>query len=291
MRRDAPKAKRKPMQNILVRTCVWAALTGVASFGLASAAAAADKPFDLKLGIGPGSDLPMHLINLVPEITTYRGKTYNVQLEHFRGTDMRFRAFLADAIHGATGSGNSVLVAASRGLDFKIVASVSKESKKGFNTQFRVLKDSPIKSKKDLKGKVIGINALKSSIHLWARVAVEKAGLDPDRDVTFTLVNFPVQGEALRQGRIDVAAIIQPYAVFEDAKGDTRVLFTSKDAMPFDEELQLVLFRPDVLKSHPQAVRGFLADFAAATRFYLEKPVLARKALLANKIVRKPEDV
>ena len=150
---------------------------------------------------------------------------------------------------------------------------------------------SDVKSIKDLKGKTIGINGHNSSIHLWALLAVQKAGLDPAKDVTFAPVPFPAQGEALRSGKIDVGAFPQPFAKMEQDKGGVTTLFTSKDGVPFDEELMLLVAKPDFAEKNQVAVRAFLADLVAATKYYDQNPKAARQALLDAKFVRLPETV
>ena len=69
-------------------------------------------------------------------------------------------------------------------------------------------------------------------------------------------------------------------------KGGLRAVFTSREGMPFDEEVQLILVPKEFADKHPAVLRSFLADFVAATRFYLEKPKEARQALLDSKMVR-----
>jgi ABC-type nitrate/sulfonate/bicarbonate transport system substrate-binding protein len=66
-------------------------------------------------------------------------------------------------------------------------------------------------------------------------------------------------------------------------------IFTTRDAIPFDQETQLLFFRQEVLQKSPAAVKGFLADFSAATKFYLEHSAEARRLLLKENIIRMPE--
>ena len=122
-------------------------------------------------------------------------------------------------------------------------------------------------------------------------MALAKHGLNPDRDVSWAIVPFPAQGEALRSKKLDVAALPQPFYAAEMAKGGVRTLFTSKEGMPFDEELILLLVTEELAAKQPAALKAFMADFAAATRFYVEKPKEARKALIDAKIVRVPEQL
>jgi ABC-type nitrate/sulfonate/bicarbonate transport system substrate-binding protein len=78
----------------------------------------------------------------------------------------------------------------------------------------------------------------------------------------------------------------QPFAAMEQKQGGLSVLFNSKTGIPFDEELQVLIFQPDFLKKHPDTVRAFLADFVAATHFYLEHTHEAQQALLDAKFVQ-----
>ncbi len=68
-----------------------------------------------------------------------------------------------------------------------------------------------------------------------------------------------------------------------------RKLFTSKDAVPFDEELIVVMTTPEFIEQRAPVLRAFLADLK--TRYYLDKPKEARQALLDAKLVRIPAEI
>jgi len=261
----------------------------LAAAAFAFAAPAFAEAVKIRVGHGAAVEEQLWLMKAKPDVTPNQGKAYTLDFQLFRGTDQRFKAVEAKELDVFTSSGSSAIVAFSQGLKFKAVASVSMESSKGFVTQYVVLADSPVKTVADLKGKTIGNNAARSSIELWARMALAKHGLNPDRDVSWAIVPFPAQGEALRSKKLDVAALPQPFAAAEMAKGGVRTLFTSKEGMPFDEELILLLVTEDFAAKQPAALKAFMADFAAATKFYVEKPKEARKALVDAKLVRVPE--
>lgn len=254
--------------------------------GLATASGAFADPLTLHVGIGGAAEEQLWLMQAKPSVAPGEGKDYTLDVTRFPGNDKRFEAFESGALDFITASANSAILAASEGAKFKIVASLCRESSKGFATSYFVPANSPIKSIKDLKGKKIGIDALNSSTHLWAKLVVEKAGLDPNRDVTFVPVSFPAQGQALRSGMIDVGVFPQPFASSEMARGGMRKLFDSTDAIPFDEELMVVLASPKVLKEHPEQVRAFLRDLQASTRYYDSDPKDARTALIDAHLVR-----
>ena len=270
------------MKRIAYRTAALAAAV-VAAAGMAAA-----EPYKIRVGHGAAVEEQLWLMKAMPSITPNQGKVYTLDYQLFRGTDQRFKAVEAGELDVFTASGATSTIAYSQGLKFKAVASISMESSKGFVTQYVVLADSPIKTIADLKGKTLGNNSARSSIELWAQLALEKHGLNPNRDVKWAIIPFPAQGEALRSRKIDLAALPQPFAAAEMAKGGVRTLFTSKEGMPFDEELMLVLVTPDFAAKRADVLRAFMADYVAATKFYTEKPKEARQALVDAKMVRVP---
>ena len=263
----------------------------VATFLLASAFAGSAEPVTIRFGHGPAAEEQLWLMKAKPDITPGQGKDYQLDFQLFRGTDQRFKAVEAGQLDVFTGSAASSILAWSQGLEFKAVASISRESDKGFVVQYMVLQDSPVRTVADLKGRTIGNNAARSSIELWARMALSKHGLNPDRDVNWAIVPFPSQGEAVRAKKLDLGAFPQPFAAAEIGKGGMRTVFTSREGMPFDEEVQLISTSVAFAQKHPAVLRSLLADFVAATEFYLNKPKEARQALLDSKLVRLPPDL
>jgi aliphatic sulfonates family ABC transporter substrate-binding protein len=75
-------------------------------------------------------------------------------------------------------------------------------------TELMVAKDSPIKSVKDLKGKVIGVNQPGSTVEAMVRYNLVQAGLTPDKDVKIEEVKPGQQADALK--RNEVAAVAAP---------------------------------------------------------------------------------
>ena len=275
-------------------TIVWnrralGALAGLALV-VAPTLASAD-PLTIRVGRGSAAEEQLWLMDAMPSVAPHNGKDYKIEMTLFRGTDKRFQAYEAGALDIITSSANSVMFATSQGAKMTIIASLSRETKKGFHTLYMVKDDSPIKSPNDLKGRLIGVNGLKSSIHMWAAMVAEKAGLDATKDVRFVPVPFPAQGEALRAGKIDVGAFPEPFAYMEQQKGGLRTVFTSKDAVPFDEELIVLAANPEFLAKHGPVVKAFLSDLVAATKFYETHRKQAQKALIDAKVTRIPADV
>lgn len=263
-----------------------AAIAVVAGSALA-VSAFAQAPVKIRQGHSQAAEENLWLMDTPAGVTPNRGKAYDFEFFPFRGADERFKAYEAGQLDCATGTAASIIFAVSQGIKLKIVASISKESIKGDLVRYWVRSDSGINSVKDLKGgKIVALNGFKSAIELYARAALLDAGLDPDRDVKFAVMRFPIMGEALRSGKVDLTSLVQPFATIEQKKGGIKPLFTSRDPLPFDEDLQTMYCGDAFLKKHPVAVRAYLADFVATTKWYLANQAAGRKALAdAKKVV------
>ena len=227
------------------------------------------KPIPIRLGntTTSGED-QIWLMKARPDLTPNQGKAYTLETNPFRGGDLRFRAFQAGQVDGAVSTGTGAVTAAVKGVPLVIVAAISEEDDAFYSSPYVVMDASPIRSVKDLKGKTIGLNGLREAFELGSRLALLDAGLDPDRDVKWAVVPPPNMGEALRTGKVDLVSLSQPFYAAEAANGGIRTLFTQHTATGFKDEF-LLYFNPDFVKKNRDAMRAFLSDFVAATKFYM----------------------
>lgn len=277
----------------MTSTTSWlrAASLGALVAAGALAASSAFAQVTIRIGHGSAAEETLWLMKADPKVTPNQGKAYKLDYTLFRGSDKRFQAFEAGELDIATGSAHSVMMAAAEGAKFKIVATISREGAKGFATKYMVKDDSPIKTINDLKGKNVGINGARSSAELWARLALEKKGLDTKKDVNWVALPFPAQGEAVRAGKLDIGAFPQPFAAFEEKRGGMRTVFTSQDGIARDEDLMVLMASEKFVTQQPAALRAFLADLVRATNHYVKSPKEARTALVEAKLVGIPLDV
>lgn len=278
---------------MLMSSNVWRALRAIAAAGVfvvTYAGAAQADPVKLRLGYGVAAEEQLWLLIAKPDIGTHYGKDYTIDGTRFSGSDKRAQAFEAGAIDLASSSANGVIFAAAEGVEGKIIASISRESKRGYSTSFYAMATSPIKSVHDLKGKTIAVNGFETSGHLWLKTALEHAGL-AETDVTIVPVAFPAMAESLRSGKIDAGEFPQPFDALLHNEAQVTKIFSAKDAIPTDEELIVLVGKDAFLKANAPAIRAFLDDLHAATKFYLEHSKEARQILLDSKMVRVPADV
>jgi len=258
-----------------------------------SAAALAAEPPLIRFGRGFAAEEQMWLMSARPDLTPNQGKRYQLKQILFQANPQRFQAYLAGEIDAGTAPGLTVIFASEQGLDIKVVASICLEAagKEWFSTTYMVKDDGPVRSVKDLKGGTVGVVGIKTATDLWARAGLLNAGLQPDKDTKVVPMAFPVIGDAVRTGKISAGTFVEPFYSAEMAKGGLRKLFTAVEAVGYDHELLDLWFGEKFLKNHPDAVRAFLADYVAVTKYYLANTAQAKRDLHKAGFVRTPLEI
>ncbi|WP_156787146.1 NrtA/SsuA/CpmA family ABC transporter substrate-binding protein [Thermanaerovibrio velox] len=145
--------------------------------------------------------------------------------------------------------GTSALLAASEGVDLKIVGIYSRAPR-----AFTILvkKDSPIRDVKDLKGrKVAGPKG--TVLHQLLSAALEREGLELS-DVQFVPMGIPEAVAALSSGAVDAALAAGPAVRLATQRG-ARVL---TDGRGLVDGITVIAMSGRFLAEHPEAVRAFM---------------------------------
>jgi ABC-type nitrate/sulfonate/bicarbonate transport system substrate-binding protein len=253
---------------------------------------AADPPL-IRFGRGFAAEEQVWLMSARPDLTPNQGKKYQLKQILFQANPERFQAYLAGELDAGTAPGLAVIFARAQGVDMKIVASVCLEAagKEWFSTTYMVKDDGPVRTTRDLKGGTVGVVGIKTATDLWARAGLLNAGLAPDKDTKVVPMAFPVMGDAVRTGKIGAGTFVEPFYSAEVAKGGLRKLFTAVEAVGYDHELLDVWFGEKFLKAQPDAVRAFLDDYVAVTRYYLANTAQAKRDLHKAGFVRTPLEI
>ena len=261
--------------------------------GLFTASALAQSAPLIRLGRGFAAEEQVWLMSARPDLAPNQGKRYQLKQILFQANPERFQAFLAGELDAGTAPGLAVIFARAQGMDMKIVASVCLEAKgdQYFTTTYMVKDGGPIKSVKDLKGGTIAVVGIKTATDLWARAGLINAGLVPDRDTKVVPMAFPVIGDAVRTDKVSAGTFVEPFYSAERAKGGLRTLFTAVDAVGYDHELLDIFFGEKFMKQHSDAVRAFLADYVAVTKYYLSNMEQAKRDLHKAGFVKTPIDI
>jgi ABC-type nitrate/sulfonate/bicarbonate transport system substrate-binding protein len=259
------------------------------AFVLAATSATAQTT-NLRLGYGGASEEPALLLIAKPDIGKNHGKAYTLEPIRFSGADKKAQALEANAIDLVISSANGVIFAAAEGVKVKMIASFARESRRSFSTTFYAKANSPVNTIPDMKGKIVGINGFASTGHMWLKAALGKHQLK-EEDVRIAPVPFSAMEAALESGKVDVGMFPQPFAAILEKNLKVKKIFSSADAVPFDEELTMLVGKEEILKKNAPAVKALVADLKQAMAYYLERTREARQILIDKKLVRATPDV
>lgn len=188
-------------------------------------------------------------------------------------------AVSSGSIQFAVGNPLSVLVAASQGLEMRIVAGYSYQEEGLPASGLVVRSDSGITTWKDLEGKTVAVNAVNTLGDLGTKGLVEKDGGDPDA-VQFTEIAFPDQLAQLEQGNIDAAWIPEPFISAALATEGMEYLGNTFDVIP-GLYSTVTFTSASYADANPEVVKAFAEGVADATAFAMENDDLNREAIVA----------
>jgi ABC-type nitrate/sulfonate/bicarbonate transport system substrate-binding protein len=237
---------------------------------LSGAASAQDKvPIRIGTHISIAADLVMQK---KPEILQNLGKTYDINWVRFSGGGDAAPALAAGQIDGGLATPfpfTNVLFQSH--VPVTIVHQLLSFGVDGYYDDTTVVRaDSGINSVADLKGKVVGVNALGSTSEQAVRIMARKAGLDPDKDLTIVEGRPPFLPQMLRDNKVQAVTLFQPFYNEAMAAGDLKPLFRSSDAYGSPTDYVFMMFANSFLKAHPQIVRDYVADYLRAVNWALD---------------------
>lgn len=168
---------------------------------------------------------------------------------------------LVEAGEADLGQGNpsALMAAIEKGVNVRGVFNIIPE----YGSGLAVLKDSPIASPKDLKGKTIGVSSLSSARLMDAQSMVRAAGLQPEVDVTFVAVGTGAQAStALAQGSVDGLYLWDSaYHSIQSAGTELRII---RDVFPgADQQLDFIEYASDTAIAEKGEAIGLLGRAGA----------------------------
>ena len=125
-----------------------------------------------------------------------------------------------------------------------------------------------VQSVHDLKGRTIGVNALKTVAHEQLERALEYDGLTLE-DVNVKPVAFSDMLAALANGAIDAAVMVEPFVTLAHERGIAEPLFDLANAMP-GYTMASLFYGPAFIQNQPQVGKRFMLAYMKTLR-YLEK--------------------
>lgn len=256
-------------------------LTAAAVATCLSAATANAAPLEIKI---QWSVAPAHITPLLPHapkgIYKHYGKSYVIKPQRMRGSGPALQGVAAGEIHFGGMSAQALVRGVTKAkLPLVGIASVMSSNVKGYGSTGFFTLAGKYKSLKDLKGKVVAVNALGSSIDAAVIAQFGKVGMKPGKDFQVVEVRFPAMLGALQKGRVDMTALLTGFELRARSKGvKIQKMFDMRDALGPTETLVWIGSR-DFVKKNRAALVDFLED-NIRFRMWTEDPK-NRDALLA----------
>jgi sulfonate transport system substrate-binding protein len=138
-----------------------------------------------------------------------------------------------------------------------------------FEDGYLVLKDSPIQSIADLKGKVLASNGVGGALDIAMRVALRRNGMEDKRDYTVVESALPSMKAMLAERKVDLIPAVIPFAHDPELVRISRKLFTQGEYVGRTQTL-LWAARAGFLQKNRAAMVDFMSDVLRARRFYLD---------------------
>jgi len=225
-----------------------------------------------------------------PGLAQHNGKSYTFEAVHFQGTPQMITALANNELEIADLAFASLAIAVQNaGMDdLRVIADEFQDGVPGYYTdEYFVLKDGPVHSVKDLKGKIVATNVAGSAVDIIMRAMLRKNGLDDRKDVTTIETAFPNMKPTLLSKKADAIPGVIPFSFDPELRASTRVLFTQKEVVG---RTQMILWaaRSGVLQKNRKAMVDFMEDSIRAVRWYLDPKNHAEAVEIAARVSKRP---
>jgi sulfonate transport system substrate-binding protein len=227
----------------------------------------------VKIRIGTHVSISAHLfMQKKPEILKNLGKTYEVEWVRFAGSGDAMPALVAGKLDGCLATPFPMANAINQSrVPVTIVHQLLSFGFDGYYDDASVVRtDSGITKFGDLKGKVVGVNAVGGTMDMGVRIMARKAGLNPERDITVVEARPPFLAGMVRDNKIQSATLFQPFFEQEIAKGDLKVLYSASDVYGGPTDYVYMVFDEKFANANARAVRDYVEDYLRAVNWALD---------------------
>jgi len=166
----------------------------------------------------------------------------------------------------------SAIVAVSKNIPVTIVAtgSVTSDAAAADSSSILVRADSPITSVRDLDGRTVAVNALKSLAHVTAMRVIDNQGGN-SAAVKFVELPLPQMVDAVARGQVDAATENEPYSTHGVESGLRKIATPLSEAVPGSPQV-VYLAEKRYVAEHQPLVRAFTEAITEANGYLGQHP-------------------
>lgn len=191
---------------------------------------------------------------------------YDVEITHVESAGMYIQPVLTGAAQVGGTDIDEVILAASQGANVRAFMTNS------VKVDYVLVARPGITSVADLAGKRIGMSGPAGFDAMLGRLALRRAGMDPERSVRWTRIGGSgVRAAALEAGRIDAAIIFYSDWYQLNEKGANVVKVADMAALAPDILKGVYFARVDWMEANPRVVRDIIRAQLQANRWFHER--------------------
>jgi sulfonate transport system substrate-binding protein len=250
-------------------------------------------PLKLRIGYQVSPDKFAPFLAHRQDIVIDLGRSYAVELLPFQASSIEITALATGDVDFALLGYSSFGIAldAAKMDDLRLVFDNFRDGVEGYYSfDLAVLKDGPIRTVEDLKGRVLATNGGGSVVDLAMRYVLKKHGLEDKRDYTVIEVSLPNMFPMLAARKVDLISLNNAFMHNPNIAGQVRTLFKEKDAFG-PTEFAFYCARTGFLERNRAAVADFLADVVRATRWMLAPANRGEAIQMVAKITKQSPDL
>ena len=238
---------------------------------LLSASGAHSEPAKIRISwVAVPNNLPP-LFMSKPEMMKHADTSYTVDPIRFPGTPQSVAALASGDLDIALLTFSSFpLAIQNAGLqDLRVISDEFIDGFPGYySAEFMVLKDGPVKTIKDLKGRVVAVNVRGGGTDMALRAITRKEGLQEKRDYTELEVVFANMKAVLFDRKADLIGLGVPAMSTDPAlRQAAATLFTQRDSLGPTAQVIWVA-RAGFLEKNRAVMLDFMEDALRSRRFY-----------------------
>src|SRR5487761_495330 len=254
-----------------IRAAAMATALAVAGFaGFAPARAAEPLKITISWAVVPGQ---LTAVLFAPqEALKYYGKSYTVELTHFRGSTPQITSLASGNIDFASLAFSSFGLAIQNAHlnDIRVVADLYQDGIPGYYTnEYMVRTDGGINKPEDLKGKIVATNAIGGAVDIASKKYLLNHGLVSNRDYQVVEVQFPNMLASIKEKKVDLATMIMPFSIEAHRQSNLKTLFTVGQAMG-PAQTTLLVGRAPYIAAHRAALVDFFEDWIRALHWFYD---------------------
>jgi NitT/TauT family transport system substrate-binding protein len=263
----------------------------IVAAALAFSAAARGEPQKIRISwVAIPNNLPPLLMEK-PELMTRAGQSYVVDAIRFPGTPQSVAALASGDLDIAllTFSSFPLAIQNAKLDDLRVIGDEFTDGVPGhYSAEFLVLKDGPVKTIEDLKGKSVAVNVRGGGTDMALRAITRRHKLEEKRDFTQVEVAFGNMKATLLERKVDLVGLGVPAMSADPALREvTRTLFTQRDALGPSAQVIWVA-REGFLQRNRAAVVDFMTDALRVRRYFTDPKNHGEVVNLISRVTKQP---